>query len=134
MNIKVRSIGDDFVVIHSHNKASIEKHDDDLYERLDRDYNQFSGCKLISCHEFDGDWPTWEIHPKGDEVVVLLSGKVTFVLQEGKSEKSVLLDKQGDYIVVPENTCQTARTSTKTKVLFVTPGEGTRNKVVTTTP
>jgi len=32
----------------------------------------FCGEYLVSTHDFTGDWSTWEIHPKGDEVVCLL--------------------------------------------------------------
>ena len=36
----------------------------------------------------------------------------------------------GSYVVVPKGTWHTARTSVPTRMLFMTPGEGTENKPV----
>ena len=60
--------------------------------------------------------------------MILLSGQVTFVLQQDAGEELVLLDQPGDFVVVPKNTWHSARTEVKTKLLFVTPGEGTHHK------
>lgn len=118
----------DFIVITPDKSVVVEHADGSLYERLGTNYGSFKGHELISCHEFSSDWSTWEIHPNGDEVVMLLEGEVTFVLQGDSGEESVTLRDPGSYAVVPRNTWHTARTSTKTKVLFITPGEGTLNK------
>ena len=40
---------------------------DTFWTDLDQQFPDFSGKNLISCFSFDEDWPTWEIHPKGDE-------------------------------------------------------------------
>jgi len=61
---------------------------------------------------------------------VLLSGRITFVLDIDGEHQDVELREQGDYVVVPKNTWHTARTETSTKALFITPGEGTENKSV----
>jgi len=76
---------------------------------------------------FNEDWPSWEIHPKWDEVVILLPGKVTFVLQNENGESSVSLTEEGSYIMIPKGVWHTARTNSKSKMLFITPGEGTLN-------
>ena len=125
-----KSIEQDFVVLSPAKKATIEKKDASLYERIGANYGDFSGYELTACYDFTEDWPTWEIHPKGDETVILLAGKITFVLKLDRGEKLVTLDKQSDYIVVPRNTWHTAKVSDPCKVLFITPGEGTENKNV----
>ena len=51
-----------------------------MYQQLDENFNQFKGHQLVSLYEFNDDWSSWEVHPKGDEIVVLLSGEITFVL------------------------------------------------------
>lgn len=103
---------------------------DDLYERLDRDFNSFAGCSLVSCHAFESDWPTWEIHPAGDEVVCLLSGEARLVLDHGDRHEEIALDEPLAFAIVPRDTWHTARTKTGCTILFITPGEGTRNKDV----
>ncbi|MDJ0832542.1 MAG: cupin domain-containing protein [Gammaproteobacteria bacterium] len=118
----------DFVVLSPDKTATIERFDSTLYARLDKDYNGCKGHELISCYEFSQDWPTWEIHPHGDEIVILLSGKVRFVLQLEEGDKSIELVQPGSYVIVPRNIWHTAKTGVKTKMLFITPGEGTRNK------
>jgi len=40
------------------------------------------------------------------------------------------LAKPGDYVVVPRGTWHTAHVSVPTRMLFVTPGEGTENKAL----
>ncbi len=124
------SIEKEFVVMDADKKATIEQFNPTLYERIDKKYNGFKGCELISCYEFSEDWSTWEIHPNGDEIVILLSGEVTFILQLEDGDKSIFLDNTGSYVVVPKNVWHMARTNVNTKMLFITPGEGTKNKNV----
>ena len=97
-----------------------------IYEELDRHFEGFKGRVLVSCYSFDKDWPTWERHPAGDEVVCLLSGHATFLLQGDGSPIEVR--KAGDFVVVPKGVWHTAKTNVPTTMLFVTPGEGTQNK------
>ncbi len=124
------NITHDFVVLNQQKNACIEPVDAGLYQRLDTNYAGFQGCELISCFEFEQDWSSWEMHPAGDETVILLSGQVTFVLQQDAGEELVLLEQPGDFVVVPKNTWHSARTQVKTKLLFVTPGEGTQHKAL----
>jgi hypothetical protein len=65
------SITKNFVVLNPNKDATIEPFDSTLYERLDRDYSGFKGHELISCYELNESRPTWEIHPNGDEIVIL---------------------------------------------------------------
>lgn len=81
-------------------------------------------------HSFTADWPIWEMHPNGDEVVCLLSGNVTFIVDQDGNHKQVSLTRAGDYIVVPKGAWHTARTSVETVMLFITAGEGTGHKPV----
>jgi mannose-6-phosphate isomerase-like protein (cupin superfamily) len=98
-----------------------------FYEDLDREFDGFAGHVLVSRHAFDAAWPTWEMHPMGDEFVYLLDGEVDFVLWVDGRERIVRVDRPGCYVVVPRGTWHTARPRRPTVMLFVTPGEGTRN-------
>lgn len=124
------NIKSEFIVLSPDKKATLEKPDQELYERLDRRYDNFAGHELISCHEFSEDWAAWEIHPKGDEIVILLSGEVTFILDLEDGKKSITLYKSGDFAIVPQSVWHTAKTNLKSKVLFITPGEGTEHKTI----
>jgi len=99
-----------------------------LYEQLDADFNGFRAHVLVACHEFAEDWSSWEKHPAGDEIVLLLSGRATMILHNPVGDESVELDEPGAYIVVPRDTWHTAKVSGPTRMLFITPGEGTLNE------
>ena len=101
-----------------------------IFEELDRRFDHFKGRLLVSSFSFESDWGTWEIHPAGDEIVCLLSGDVLMVLDRNGVEETVHLRDPGSFVIVPKGTWHTARTSVATKMLFVTPGEGTQNKPV----
>ena len=128
MSISGKSIDELFVVIDSDKNAHVEVPDAELYARLEANYSGFRGCELISCHSFEQDWDSWENHPHGDEVVLLLKGNVTFLLQLDDGQRSIVLEKVGDYSIVPKNTWHTAKVHSPSKVLFITPGEGTMLK------
>ena len=78
----------------------------------------------------DLDRRTWEMHPAGDKLVCLLSGEAKMVPARAGGEEVAHLRKGGEYIVIPKGTWHTARTSVPTKMLFLTPGEGTQNRPV----
>ena len=99
-----------------------------IWQELGERFEGFECRVLLSCFSFDKDWDSWERHPAGDEVVCLLSGDVTMVL-EGRAG-GVRLNEPGSYVVVPRNTWHTARTSVATKMIFVTPGKGTEHRPV----
>jgi len=70
------------------------------------------------------------MHPAGDEIVCLVSGDVTFVLERNGGEASIRLCEPGAYVVVPKGTWHTARTRVVTTMIFLTPGQGTQNRPV----
>jgi mannose-6-phosphate isomerase-like protein (cupin superfamily) len=119
-----------FVVLQPDQSATLVKVSPDVYEELDRRFDGFRGRTLVSSYSFDSDWPTWEMHPAGDEIVCLLSGDVEMVLQRAGSEEITRLREPGSYVVVPQGTWHTARVRVPTTMLFVTPGEGTQNRPV----
>jgi quercetin dioxygenase-like cupin family protein len=122
------NIADEFIVVdpdHSTTRVSVSPN---FFEELAAKFGTFEGHVLVSSFEHDADWPSWEIHPAGDEIVVLLSGAAEFVLETEDGEKTVQLAKPGDYVIVPKGTWHTARVSTPTRALFITPGAGTQNR------
>ena len=84
--------------------------------------------RLISAFTFSEPWSSWERHPNGEELVMLLSGAATLVLETGGDERCVRLGAPGEYVLVSANTWHTARTEVPTTMLFVTPGAGTEHR------
>jgi mannose-6-phosphate isomerase-like protein (cupin superfamily) len=99
-----------------------------IYDELDKKFDRFRGHVLVAEYEFSEDWSTWERHPAGDEIVVLLSGKAEMVLHKDAGDESLVLVEPGSYVIVPEGTWHTAKTSVTTRMIFITPGEGTENR------
>nr|WP_136249458.1 cupin domain-containing protein [Ningiella ruwaisensis] len=126
------SLFTDFVVVKPDQTSKIESADPMLYERLETDYKGFKGCQLVSCYEFEKDWDIWEMHPKGDEIVVLMSGKASLFFETDTDTSEMLLSKPGDFSIVPKNTWHTAKIFTPSRLMFITPGEGTQTKKVIT--
>lgn len=98
-----------------------------LYTELDQRYAGFKGHTLVAIHEFTRPWGSWEMHPAGDEIVVLLSGQARFRVRTGGGEEQLALSTPGQYLVVPRGCWHTAETTVATRLLFITPGEGTRH-------
>lgn len=107
--------------------ATVKAFSPAFYEELDREFGDFAGHMLIQRYTFDTPWPTWEMHPKGDEYVYLLSGDTDFVLWVDGKEEVVRINQPGSYVIVPQGVWHTARPHGPTSMLFVTPGEGTEN-------
>ena len=98
-----------------------------FFQDLDKKFENFRDHILVTRFAWSEAWPTWEMHPNGDEMVFLLSGDTDFVLWVGGEEQVIRLSEPGSYVVVPKNTWHTALPHTESSALFVTPGEGTEN-------
>src|SRR5262245_12949259 len=47
--------------------------------------------RLVMVAEGNGDWPSWERHPAGEEVVALLSGKIDLLQRDESGERRIPL-------------------------------------------
>lgn len=104
---------------------------DAFWEELARgEHPQLDQGRLLSAFTFSEAWGTWERHPAGEELVMLLSGAATLVLEESGQQRAVQLSRPGSYVLVPTNAWHTARTDIPTTLLFLTPGLGTEHRPV----
>lgn len=124
---KAIRLASNFVALDDGFNASIVELTPDIHERLDAKFKNFAGHLLISSYAFDEDWPTWELHPAGDEFVILVAGDADLVLATGDGDDTIRMTEPGTFVIVPRNTWHTARIHKPTVMLFVTPGEGTVN-------
>ena len=72
-------------------------------------------------------WDSWERHPGGEEVVVLLTGRVDLV-QELDGHEHVVELRPGQAVINPAGVWHTARVHEPGMALFITPGRGTEAK------
>jgi mannose-6-phosphate isomerase-like protein (cupin superfamily) len=122
-------LASNFVILDDRFRADIVEVTRDLCERLDEEYKDFAGHLLISSYAFDEDWPTWEVHPAGDEFVILVSGNADLVLARDDGDETIRMTEPGTFAIVPQDTWHTARIRSHTVMMFITPGEGTVNAV-----
>ncbi|MES3023442.1 MAG: cupin domain-containing protein [Pseudomonadota bacterium] len=84
--------------------------------------------RLMSAFTFSGAWETWERHPAGEELVMLLAGAVTLTLDEPAGARSVQLASAGSYVLIPPNIWHTAKADVESTLVFLTPGAGTEHR------
>jgi quercetin dioxygenase-like cupin family protein len=83
--------------------------------------------RLVCILAQDTTWDAWERHPAGEELVVLLSGRLDLVQEQDGAERVVPL-RAGQAVVNPANVWHTARVHEPGLALFITPGEGTESR------
>ncbi len=75
----------------------------------------------------EASWDSWERHPAGEELVVLISGRID-VVQELDGAEHVVELRPGQAMVNPVGVWHTARVHEPGLALFITPGEGTEGR------
>lgn len=80
---------------------------------------------LITEFYFDEDWKTWEMHPNGEEIVYLLSGKMDLILEKDGVLQTAELRSKG-LVIIPRNTWHTAKVFEAGNMLVITLGKETQ--------
>ncbi|MBX3275469.1 MAG: cupin domain-containing protein [Sandaracinaceae bacterium] len=83
--------------------------------------------RLVSMHTFDAPWTSWEMHPRGDELVVCLRGVIT-LHQERDGLRHTAVLRAGEAIVNPPGVWHTADVDGEATALFITAGAGTEHR------
>jgi mannose-6-phosphate isomerase-like protein (cupin superfamily) len=83
--------------------------------------------RLLSVLPMDKTWTNWEMHPAGDEVLFLISGALTLVLEQDGEQRCIELTA-GKLAVVPRGVWHTARMSQPCLLLALTDGLGTEHR------
>lgn len=83
--------------------------------------------RLVMIETMPGDWPTWERHTEGDELVIILEGSGTFHQQLHGSIESRPF-KPGDTFLNPKGVWHTADVTQPMRAIYITPCPGTENK------
>ena len=84
--------------------------------------------RLVSQYTFTEDWPSWEMHPSGSEVVICIHGamRLTQEFPDG-SHKQVPLSA-GEYAINPPGVWHIADVEESATAIFITSGEGTQHR------
>ncbi len=97
----------------------------DFWQTLDQ--NPEAKGSLVGVYPMTVDWNHWEMHPKGDEVLVLLDGRLELTLELDGGERRVQMSP-GATCVVPAGAWHTARVLEPGRLLGITFGEGTAHR------
>ncbi len=89
------------------------------------DLDRIGESWLITEFQFTEDWKSWEMHPHGEEIVYLLSGKMDLILENNGEIQTIELRGKGS-VVIPRNTWHTAKVFAPSNMLVITLGKETK--------
>lgn len=82
---------------------------------------------LVARYRITEDTRTWEKHPAGDELLLMLSGEMSLILEQGNKEVAVDLPA-GRAFVVPRGTWHRQVVRSPGEYLGATYGKGTEHR------
>jgi hypothetical protein len=128
-----RGLADDILRTYLHVQAGdgiarIDAPDSFWGELASGAFPQLEQGRLMSASRFSSPWQSWERHPAGEELVMLLSGAVELVLEAPEGRRRVPLAAVGEFALIPAGIWHTATTATPSTLLFLTPGAGTEHR------
>jgi len=83
--------------------------------------------RLVVMGRQDSSWDSWERHPAGEEVVVLLSGRADLIQDLDGENRRVELH-EGQAVINPPGVWHTCDVHEPGDALFITPGRGTEHR------
>jgi quercetin dioxygenase-like cupin family protein len=83
--------------------------------------------RLVTMHTFTQPWDSWEVHPRGEELVLCTEGEIT-LFQEVNGQVGRVVLKTGEYAINPPGTWHTADVSGPATAVFITAGMDTENR------
>lgn len=84
--------------------------------------------RLVSEHAFTGDWPHWEMHPFGAEVVLCTRGAMVLTQEFPDGRRAAVTLGPGDYAINPPGVWHIADVVDYATAIFITPGAGTEHR------
>jgi mannose-6-phosphate isomerase-like protein (cupin superfamily) len=93
--------------------------------------NPSAGNTMVSAGAGVGDWTTWEMHPAGAEVLVILEGALRIWLDHPDGRLEAIAAQAGATVIVPKGAWHRAEAEQPYKILYITYGAGTTHRPVT---
>ena len=84
--------------------------------------------RLVSQHTFTEGWPSWEMHPKGDEVVICTQGAMVMTQEFPDGSLKTVPLAAGEYAINPPGVWHIADVEESATAIFITAGEGTEHR------
>jgi mannose-6-phosphate isomerase-like protein (cupin superfamily) len=129
--IAAHSLSSTYVHLPDESSASLVPVSETFWDELSSgDRPMLERGRLVTQFDFSSDWPNWERHPAGDELIVLLSGSAELVLDLPSGKSRTRLHTPGEFVVVPRDTWHTAQTNVACSMLFITHGPDTEHREV----
>jgi mannose-6-phosphate isomerase-like protein (cupin superfamily) len=120
---------DRYVHLTADGKAATVTGGDAFWQLPQAQIDAFGRGWLVSEFVCSEDWPTWEMHPHGEEFVYLLSGDVEFLLELPAGIERIRIVDRGA-VLVPRGVWHTAKIFAPSRMFFVTMGAGTQHRPV----
>jgi mannose-6-phosphate isomerase-like protein (cupin superfamily) len=98
-----------------------------FWEGIDTDESLLG--TLVAAFVSPEDWPHWEMHPHGEEVLVLLDGRMTMIFDEPAGERRVEM-APGATCIVPRGVWHRALVPETSKFVAITYGSGTTHRPI----
>lgn len=83
---------------------------------------------LITVSDIRNDIPHWEMHPNGDEVLYLMSGKLDVLIEQAEQQQRVPLRADGPGVIIPAGAWHRTVVIEPGRLMFITWGEGTEHR------
>jgi hypothetical protein len=84
--------------------------------------------RLVSMFTFDEPWDSWEMHPKGHEVVICTAGEITLIQEiDGEAVRTTL--KPGQYAINAPGVGHTADVTAPASAVFITAGVDSEHRM-----
>ncbi|WP_420137398.1 cupin domain-containing protein [Sphingomonas sp.] len=86
--------------------------------------------RLVSQFSFSESWASWEMHPRGAELVICTAGKIVLHQEHADGSTDSVVLGPGDYVINPPCSWHTADVDagTSATAIFITPGVGTQHR------
>ena len=101
----------------------------DWYERYgSRTASDGVEGRLVSLYSFSTPWDSWEMHPKGHEVVVCVAGRIVLHQEQPDGTKRSTTLEAGQAVINAPGVWHTADVDALATALFITAGLGTQHR------
>lgn len=84
--------------------------------------------RLVSQHTFTDGWDSWEMHPKGEEVVICTAGSMDLTQEFPDGSRQTTRLMAGEFAVNPRGVWHIADVEESATAIFITAGEGTEHR------
>ena len=82
---------------------------------------------LVAAYVSEGDWANWEMHPAGEEVLILVEGRMTMIMDGPGGERRVDM-APGATCIVPKGVWHRALVPETSRFIGITYGAGTQHR------